>query len=336
MPVPEYVITFIGKTNAQRKLINETLYVLSSFGVPLQGLTQRRLERMAIAFLAVADVTDSNAWSRASATHALTSRDIIAYVNENLGENISSGSYDDIRRQDLKLPVLATVVTRATKIGSATNDPTRKYVVNPDYIHLIRAFGSDTWEQSVQTFLVGRPSLAEQLSSTRSISTIPITIAPGETLDFGPGEHNELQKAIVEQFLPRYGYGAELLYIGDTADKDRVNKTDRLEAIGFFGLNHEKLPDIVAYSQRKNWLYLIEAVNTSGPISPVRLLELRQASKDCTAELVYVTAFLDRATFRKYVKEIAWETEVWIAEAPDHLIHFNGEKFLGPYQKTQL
>jgi hypothetical protein len=33
----------------------------------------------------------------------------------------------------------------------------------------------------------------------------------------------------------------------------------------------------------------------------------------------------------RYLGEIAWETEVWVADAPSHLIHFNGERFLGPY-----
>ncbi|MFS2517149.1 MULTISPECIES: BsuBI/PstI family type II restriction endonuclease [Parabacteroides] len=28
--------------------------------------------------------------------------------------------------------------------------------------------------------------------------------------------------------------------------------------------------------------------------------------------------------------DIAWETEVWIAENPGHMIHFNGDRFIGP------
>ena len=93
-----------------------------------------------------------------------------------------------------------------------------------------------------------------------------------------------------------------------------------------------ELPDIVAYSKTKNWLFLIEAVHSSGPISPIRLLELKRLAKECTAEIVFVTAFLTRDTFRKFAPEIAWETEVWIADAPDHMVHFDGDKFLGPYK----
>jgi len=46
---------------------------------------------------------------------------------------------------------------------------------------------------------------------------------------------------------------------------------------------------------------------------------------------VFVTAFLDRKAMVKHLNQISWETEVWIADAPDHLIHFNGERFLGPH-----
>lgn len=49
------------------------------------------------------------------------------------------------------------------------------------------------------------------------------------------------------------------------------------------------------------------------------------------AGLVYVTAFPNRAVKAKYLADIAWETEVWVADAPTHLIHFNGVRFLGPY-----
>jgi hypothetical protein len=96
------------------------------------------------------------------------------------------------------------------------------------------------------------------------------------------------------------------------------------------------LPDIVAYSSSKNWLFLIEAVHTSGPISPERRLKFKELTKDVKAQVIYITAFLTRAKFREYVNDIAWETEVWIAEGDDadHLIHFNGDKFLGSKQTS--
>ncbi|MFI5140656.1 MAG: BsuBI/PstI family type II restriction endonuclease [Sphingobacteriales bacterium] len=140
-----------------------------------------------------------------------------------------------------------------------------------------------------------------------------------------------LQKAIVDEFLPRFGQGCEVLYIGDTSNKSLYMEKEELQSLRFFELSHDELPDIIAYNKKKNWLYLIEAVHSSGPISEVRLYELKQLLKECPAELIFVTTFLNRDTFRKWSAQIAWETEVWIADKPDHLIHFNGHKFLGPF-----
>lgn len=154
-------------------------------------------------------------------------------------------------------------------------------------------------------------------------------------LSLSPGAHNKLHKAIVEKFLPRYGHEAEVLYLGDAADKYLHLKGKRLKALKFFDISHGELPDIVAYSAKKNWLYLIEAVHSFGPISPTRLHELQKLTQKCTAKIIYVTAFDNRTTFRKFAPQIAWETEVWIAEDPDHLIHFDGQRFLGPYPRAK-
>ena len=86
------------------------------------------------------------------------------------------------------------------------------------------------------------------------------------------------------------------------------------------------------YHSVKNWLYLVEAVTSHGPISPKRHAELIRMLAGSSAEFVFVTAFPSVAEFRKYAADIAWETEVWIADNPDHMIHFNGPKFLGPYR----
>jgi len=186
----------------------------------------------------------------------------------------------------------------------------------------------------VEEFMEDKPTLMEQLDAARQLHLVPIKFPDGQVLQFSPGEHNLLQKTIIEQFLPRYGFGAEILYVGDTAKKLLVIDEKKLKALKFFEMKHGELPDIVAYSAKKNWLFLIEAVHSSGPISPVRLLELKRLTKNCSADIVFVTAFLNRDTFRKYAPEIAWETEVWIADSPDHMVHFDGDKFLGPYKSA--
>lgn len=158
---------------------------------------------------------------------------------------------------------------------------------------------------------------------------IPLHVAEGKDYHLSPGQHNELQVAIVEEFGPRFAPGALLLYLGDAAHKTLI-----LDEVGFARLNvlitsHDKLPDIVLYDEERDWLFLIEAVTSHGPISPQRHVELEEIFADCTSILIYVTAFPDFATFRNFLTDIAWETEVWLAEIPDHLIHFNGEHLLG-------
>ena len=324
--------TYKSKPKKVRDLINHALYILDKFGIPMDG-SNRRLERMAIAFLAcgkIRRIQDFKNSKDSSDNYSLKTRDIIKFVNSNFGENISSGSYDDIRRKDLKLLTTAGVILQSSP-KSATNDSTRGYTVNPVFNKLIKQYGSPNWESNVAKALKKVKPLREVLARKRSIKKIKVKLPNGKKLNFSLGEHNELQKAIIEDFLPRYGYGAEILYVGDTSDKYLHLDTERLKKLNFPELKHDELPDIVAYSKEKNWIYLIEAVHSSGPIDELRLLQLQKMTKKSKAEIVYVTAFLDRNKFRKYSPEIAWETEVWIADNPDHMVHFNGDKFLGPY-----
>ena len=154
----------------------------------------------------------------------------------------------------------------------------------------------------------------------------------GSIIFLSPGIHNKLQVAVVEEFGPRFAPGANLLYIGDTAEKHVVFDAHELSKLNVPVTEHDKLPDIILYWPERNWLFLIEAVTSHGPVSPKRHHEIEAMLKGCPAERVYVTAFLDPKAFRKYAGFIAWETEVWIAETPEHMIHFNGPKFLGPYK----
>lgn len=326
--------SFNKKTTKTRELINTALYFLDTFGIPMDA-TPRRLERMALAFLASGDVKKSEDFKSIkdlNSGFALKTRDIIEFVNTHFKESISSGSYDDIRRKDLKLLTVAEVVLQSSP-NSATNDSTRGYTINPLYAELIKNFGSQDWEKQVAEKLKNVEPLSKKLKREREIAKVSVTLPSGGDLTFSVGEHNDLQKTIIEDFLPRYGHGAEVLYVGDTSDKYLYLEKEKLEELNFFEISHEELPDVIAYSKKKNWLYLIEAVHSSGPISELRLIQLQKLTKDCKADIVYVTAFLNRPKFRQFMTDIAWETEVWIADNPDHLVHFNGDKFLGPYKE---
>ncbi len=322
--------------NKIQLLVEQGLIILQDLGVPLENLTERRKEKMAKAFLAVAGLKPGMSWSQAKDNddkHQLLSRQIIAFMNAHLGEKIADSSYDDIRRKDLVLPEAASIVLKSAKNPDAnTNDGTRGFALNPTAAKAIRKFGTPQWQTSVEQFMSGREALSEELNRKRSLARIPVQINSDVALTFSPGKHNILQKQVIDSFLTIFGFGATVLYVGDTTDKYLYIDKAKLEEINFFKISHDKLPDVVAFSSEKNWLYLIEVVTTANPITEMRRRTLLQLTAGCTADVIFITAFPDRLTYRKFAKDIAWETEVWIAESPEHMIHFNGDKFLGPYK----
>ncbi|MGK0364996.1 MAG: hypothetical protein ACI85O_002057 [Saprospiraceae bacterium] len=304
---PDKCKTFAAKTLKTQELINHTLFILENFGIPMDG-TPRRIERMAIAFLAISDIKSKSDFKTAkdlvNDKYALKTRDIIEYINTNFGEDISRGSYDDIRRKDLKLLVLGDIALSSSP-NSDRNDSTRGYGLSPIYAELLRNYPSKNWIKELQTKLKDVEPIAEKLKRGRKIIKVPTTLPSGKKLEFSSGPHNQLQKAIIEDFLPRYGYGSKVLYVGDTTEKFLHLDKEELKRLNFFEIARAELPDVIAYSKKKNWLYLIEAVHSSGAISEVRLLQLKKLTKDCNAEIIYVTAFLDRKIFRKFIIDVA-------------------------------
>lgn len=322
------------KSERVRTLINEALDILYNVGVPFSGKGSRGLEKMAMSFLAVAGVTKSWKEAKGQSEHRhIRTRDIIKFINDNFEENISLGSYDDIRRKDLQLLVLGDLILNsANNPGAAQNDPTRGYTLSGEFKNLIVHYSSEDWTIKLKLFVKNNPSLSEILKRKRDLPKIRITLSSGHILDFSRGEHNQLQREIIEEFLPRFGLGCTILYVGDTADKYLLKDDDKLNELGFFELAHDSLPDIVAYQEEKNWLFLIEAFYSSGPMSEERMLELKKSLKDCKAELIFITAFTSKAAFKKNINNVGWESEVWTADNPDHMVHFNGGKFFGPYK----
>jgi len=166
------------------------------------------------------------------------------------------------------------------------------------------------------------------------MAMVPLKLRDGVEIALSPGTHSLLIKAIVEEFAPRFIADGRLVYVGDTGDKNGYFDVDLLAGLGVKLDNHGKLPDAVIYSERNNWLFLIESVTSHGPVDAKRHTELEILFAGYTAGRVYVSAFANRKTFMKYLEAIAWETEVWVADSPTHMVHFNGPRFLGPYTPT--
>lgn len=325
------------KSAPVRELILEALQILDAAGVPLEGLTVRRLEKMAMSFLAVANMKPAQSWSEVAQPkdkHVLRTREIIAFINDNYEEQISPGSYDDIRRKDLLRPVgMGLVIKSANNEKADTNDGTRGYAISEAFSHLASTFGTDDWAKTIANFEVDQEYI-DRLEGRRDLAKLPVELPGGATIKLDDGPHNRIQMAVIDDFLPRYGYDAEVYYIGDTSDKKAIKSDADLEGLGLNVADRGMLPDIIAFSKSKKWLYLIEAVHSSNPLNPERCIELsRTLLKDCPFGVVYVTAFLTKRDFVRWGTQIAWETEVWIADSPEHMIHFNGDKFIGPHKQ---
>lgn len=336
---------FLAKSPAAQQVINAVLIVLDAAGIPLENFTPRRLERMALAVLACGDIKELSGFRSAKTPadgYELKTRDIIRYLNTHYGEQISPGSYDDIRRKDLELPVLGGIVSKS-KLGADANNPTRGYVLSPDFAALLAAYDTVEWDLMVERYVSSHELLRDRLESIgqKKVTVIENSAQLVEQIHtvLGTGPHNELIAQIVTEFLPRFGYSADILYVGSATERFLHRDDDTFRELGFPVISRDtELPDVVAYSRQKNWLYFIEAVHSFGPISPTRLLKLELLAKQSKVEgVVYVTAFLDMGTFVDWLrrKEIAWETEVWIAEDPSHMVHMDGVKFLGPFKTIQ-
>jgi hypothetical protein len=213
------------------------------------------------------------------------------------------------------------------------NSPKAVYQIEETVQKLLRSFGTASWHEKLTSYLADdRETLTARYAMEREQNRIPVKIAKGKEITLSPGEHSELIRNIIEEFGPRFVPGGMLIYAGDTGDKWGYFDAPLLSELGVNVDSHGKMPDVILFCPKRQWLLLVESVTSHGPVDGKRHAELAQLFADSQAGLVYVTAFPNRSLLSRYLGEIAWETEVWVADAPSHLIHFNGERFLGPYK----
>lgn len=308
--------------------ISDAQDILSVLGLP----PAQQNEISALTLLALCGLKEEDNWADSTRQSLKISKDIMAFVNENYKKEqpYAPNTRETFRRQVLHQFLQARIVDyNPDNPALPANSPNAHYKLTEEAYETIKSYNTQEWEIKAQNFndAVGR--LIEEYEKSREMEMIPVTIE-GKEFKLSPGKHNEVQAAVINEFAPRFAAGAKVLYIGDTANKDLYCNKELLKEIGIPITEHSKLPDIVIYDGNKEWLFLIEVVTSHGPVSPKRVIELEDFTKECKAGKVYVTAFPDRSEFKKHVADIAWETEVWIAENPDHMIHFNGDRFIGP------
>jgi hypothetical protein len=257
---------------------------------------------------------------------------MMAFFAKNYAKKYAPNSRETVRRFTIHQFEQAGLILKNPDKPRPINSPDNVYQVEANTLDLLRTFGKPKWRKNIAAYLSTRKTLRERYAAERVMATIPVTLPGGSTIELSPGGQNILIKEIIDNFCPRFTPGAYLIYVGDAGDKFAVWEKSYLAGLGVTIDEHGKMPDLVIHHRAKGWVVLVEAVTSHGPMNAKRHQELKALFSQASCGLVFVTAFLDRRTMSKYLVDIAWETEVWAAESPTHLIHFNGERFLGPYQ----
>lgn len=308
--------------------LDEAREVLTRLNVP----KEQRNALCCRVLLALAGIGQSNAWSDAS-SEWMRIHDIIAFLNVQYGADYAENSRETIRKQALHPFRIAAFVEDN---GRVTNSPNYMYRLTDDMLALVRCFGAAEWDAALREFVDKHQTLVDVYQAKRQQARVPVVIDE-EELSFARGPHNLLQKEIIDEFGSRFAPGSECLYVGDAEDRDLLVRAGTLRELGIEITTYGKMPDVVLFDAHNGSLFLVEAVVSGGPISPKRKVELEKMVRGANVRrCIYVSAFPDFRTYRKFSDKLAWETEAWIAEAPAHMIHYNGHRFLAPDSRGKV
>ncbi|NET02091.1 MAG: N-6 DNA methylase [Sphaerospermopsis sp. SIO1G1] len=307
------------------KRIQEALTILKEISAP----KEQQNERSALCLLALADIQPTTSWNQATAPKRRIT-EMMNWFRDFYGKQYAPNTRETVRRQRMHQFVqMGLVIENPDQPDRPINSPKWCYQLQPKALSLIKYYNSESWQESLANYKTSVKNLLQ--NKKKNISQIPVTLPNGTAIYLSSGGQNTLVKDIIEKFCPRFTPGGFILYVGDAGDKFLINETQKFREMKLELDPHGKMPDVVVYDQQKDWLILIEAVTSHGPVNLKRHNELKQIFQSSSRGLVFITAFPTRKEMSKYLGEIAWETEVWVADQPDHLIHFDGERFLGPY-----
>jgi type II restriction enzyme len=307
--------------------VKQAQQILSDLGMP----KAQQNEISAFTFLALCNIKKTSKWLEVSRQSMTVTKGIMSFIRENYGRNYAPNTRETFRRQVLHQFVQGRIADyNPDEPGLPTNSPKAHYAISAAVLTVVHSFGLPDYSKQVINFKKTQGSLINIYEKNRESQSVPVTLPTGKKFRLSPGRHNELQAAIIKEFAPRFLTNPQILYFGDTAKKSLVIDNASFLLLNVNISDHDKLPDVVLLDPSKKWLFLIEAVTSHGPMNPKRVFELREMFKDSRCGLVFVSAFPDFAEFKQHLKDISWETEIWISDFPEHMIHYNGDKFIGP------
>ncbi|MCL2136403.1 MAG: restriction endonuclease [Coriobacteriia bacterium] len=305
--------------------IDRAIDMLATIGMPRVQLN----DRSALCLLALLDLKPEDAWSDASSP-LIGITPIMDWCKENYNRQYAPNTRETFRRQSMHQFVEAGVaVYNPDDPNRPVNSPKTVYQISPEFLMMVKSYETPAWDEGVRLFKKVNSTLNAKYAKSREQKLVPIRIDNENELKLSPGEHSKLILEIIEEFGPRFAPGGKLVYIGDTGNKNIYLDRELLASLDIILDEHGKMPDVILFDEQQGWLFLIEAVTSHGPVDGKRQLELVELFSDAQAALVFVSAFPTFGVFSRFLPDIAWETEVWVSDTPSHLIHFDGERFLG-------
>jgi type II restriction enzyme len=293
--------------------------------------SERSNERSALVLLALLGICPGMPWDLGT-NEPLRTVQIMAWIREHYGRNYAPNTRETIRRLTLhQFREVALVEENPDQPDRPVNSPKWCYRVAPRALALLRTVQLGEFEQGTREYLAEVPGLIDIYARAREMKRIPVIFPGGRLITLSPGGQNVLLKKMIEVFCEYFTPGGQVLYVGDADAKWAVFEEGSLSRLNINVNRHGKMPDLIVYLPSRNWLVLMEAASSHGPVDGKRREELASMFTGCTAGLLYISCFSSREEMRRYLARIAWESEVWCADNPTHLIHFNGERFLGPH-----
>ncbi len=327
-----------GDPLALKRLVEQAIGIIRALGFP----RPQQNERSGLTLLALAGMRAGMAWSGATAP-TLGITEIMDVMRDHYGKAYAPNSRETVRRQTVhQFRDAGLALINPDHPQRPTNSGDTDYRLSPEALALLRAYGTPGWDEALAAYLLTHEALARRYAREREMALIPLILPAGAEVALSAGGQNPLIRDVVYEFCRRFVADPDVLYVGDTGSKlgkagKRIGYYDRdgLAALGVALDDHGKFPDVIVHDRGRNWLLLIEAVTSHGPVDGKRHDELSALFAASTAPPVYVTAFATRTAMARYAHLIDWATEVWCADAPTHMIHFNGVRFLGPYPAGQ-
>lgn len=311
-----------------QKYIEQAIEILIALGMP----KAQQNDRSALTLLALINLHPNDNWQKLE-RKMMGVTPIMDWCRDVYGKEYAPNTRETFRRQTLHQFVDGGLcLYNPDKPERPVNSPKACYQITIELFDVLVKYDTNEWHEALDLWLRDRETLVAQYAMEREKNMVPLTLDDGTEVKLSPGVHSQLIRDIVEEFGPRFAPGSEVIYLGDTGAKEELFRKKRLAELGVVVDRKGKLPDVVLYWPDKDWLLMIESVTSHGPVDGKRHSELSTLFNKATPGLVYVTAFPDRKTMAKYIANISWETEVWTADAPTHMIHFNGDRFLGPHK----